>query len=45
MSEDPPAMPFRLPFGDDDISTFDVVLALVTLAVIGGLVAWAMGWL
>lgn len=38
-------MPFRLPFGDDKIPTFDIVLALVSLAVIGALVAWAAGWL
>lgn len=36
-------MPFRWPFGDDDVPVFDLVLLVVTLAIVGAAVAWAMG--
>lgn len=38
-------MGFHLPFGDDEIPAFDIALAVVTILVIGALVAWAMGWI
>lgn len=38
-------MGFHLPFSDDEIPTFDIVLAVATVVVIAGLVAWAMGWI
>jgi hypothetical protein len=38
-------MGFHLPFGDDDIPKFDIGLGVVSVVVIAGLVAWAMGWL
>lgn len=38
-------MGFHLPFGDDDIPKFDIGLAVVSVLVIGALVAWAVGWL
>lgn len=38
-------MGWYLPFRHDKVSRFDVVLAVVTLVVIGGLVAWGLGWL
>ena len=36
-------MPFRWPFGDDDVPVSDIVLLVVTLVVIGVAVAWAVG--
>lgn len=38
-------MPFRWPFGDDDVPAFDIVLLVVALVVIGVAVAWAAGLL
>lgn len=38
-------MGFHLPFGDDKIPTYDAVAAVVTVVVIAGLVAWAIGWI